>query len=262
MTMQKVGYDGTYLMELANTSTPADVLERARNARAAVRTPAPVLTCMIVYIEDIAAHEGAAVRLRGWLHNRRSSGKIHFLTLRDGTGFMQCVMSKQAVGEEMFRRADHLSQESAIIVDGSRPRRRARTGRLRSRRHAPSRSSPKRRTTRSRRRSTASTSCSIGGTSGFARRGSCHPARPPRSHQRGPRLLQQPRVHPRGHADLHARRLRGHDDAVSRAVLRGHDRLPDAERTAVQRSQRHGARARVLPSGRPSAPRSPRRAAT
>src|SRR5258707_11923151 len=73
----------------------------------------------IVYIEDIAAHVGQPVRLRGWLHNRRSSGKIHFLTLRDGSGFIQCVMSKQAVGEEMFRAADHLAQESAIIVDGT-----------------------------------------------------------------------------------------------------------------------------------------------
>jgi asparaginyl-tRNA synthetase len=78
---------------------------------------------MIAYIEDIAADiarfEGQAVTLRGWLHNRRSSGKIHFLTLRDGSGFIQCVMSKQAVGEELFKRADHLSQESAIIVDGT-----------------------------------------------------------------------------------------------------------------------------------------------
>src|SRR6188472_2532882 len=71
------------------------------------------------YIEDIARHEGQPVRLRGWLHNRRSSGKIHFLTLRDGSGFIQCVMSKQAVGEEMFKAADHLSQESAIIVEGT-----------------------------------------------------------------------------------------------------------------------------------------------
>ena len=71
------------------------------------------------YIEDIAKAEGQPVRLRGWLHNRRSSGKIHFLTLRDGSGFIQCVMSKQAVGEEMFKRADHLAQESAIIVDGT-----------------------------------------------------------------------------------------------------------------------------------------------
>ena len=73
----------------------------------------------IVYIEDIAGYEGQQVRLRGWLHNRRSSGKIHFLTVRDGTGFIQCVMSKQAVGEEMFRRADHLAQESAVIIDGT-----------------------------------------------------------------------------------------------------------------------------------------------
>jgi asparaginyl-tRNA synthetase len=50
------------------------------------------------YIEDIARHEGQTVRLRGWLHNRRSSGKIHFLTLRDGTGFIQCVMVKKQVG--------------------------------------------------------------------------------------------------------------------------------------------------------------------
>src|SRR5947209_6057995 len=73
----------------------------------------------IAYIEDIAKHVGEAVRLRGWLHNRRSSGKIHFLTLRDGSGFIQCVMSKQGVGEEMFKTADHLAQESAIVVDGT-----------------------------------------------------------------------------------------------------------------------------------------------
>src|SRR5258707_5841165 len=73
----------------------------------------------IAYIEDIAQHVGAPIRLRGWLHNRRSSGKIHFLTLRDGSGFIQCVMSKQAVGEEMFKTADHLAQESAIIVTGT-----------------------------------------------------------------------------------------------------------------------------------------------
>ncbi|CAN5727382.1 asparagine--tRNA ligase [soil metagenome] len=73
---------------------------------------------MIAYIEEIAQFEGRAVTLRGWLHNRRSSGKIHFLQVRDGSGFIQCVMSKQAVGEEMFTRADHLAQESALIVHG------------------------------------------------------------------------------------------------------------------------------------------------
>jgi asparaginyl-tRNA synthetase len=74
---------------------------------------------MTAYIQDIARYEGQPVTLRGWLHNRRSSGKIHFLTLRDGTGFIQCVMSKSAVGEEIFTRADHLSQESSLTVDGT-----------------------------------------------------------------------------------------------------------------------------------------------
>jgi asparaginyl-tRNA synthetase len=61
---------------------------------------------MSVYIDDIARHAGETVTLRGWLHNRRSSGKIHFLTLRDGTGFIQCVMSKAAVGDDAFGKAD------------------------------------------------------------------------------------------------------------------------------------------------------------
>lgn len=74
---------------------------------------------MIAYIEEIAGFVGKAVTLRGWLHNRRSSGKIHFLNLRDGSGFIQCVMSRAAVGEDVFQRADHLGQESAIIVHGT-----------------------------------------------------------------------------------------------------------------------------------------------
>lgn len=72
----------------------------------------------IAYIEDVAQHEGQAVTIRGWLHNRRSSGKIHFLTVRDGTGFIQAVMSKAAVGAELFARTDHLSQETAVAVTG------------------------------------------------------------------------------------------------------------------------------------------------
>jgi asparaginyl-tRNA synthetase len=73
---------------------------------------------MNVYIEDIGKHEGQDVTIKGWLHNRRSSGKIHFLTLRDGSGFIQAVMSKAAVGEEQFKTADHLSQETSLIVTG------------------------------------------------------------------------------------------------------------------------------------------------
>jgi asparaginyl-tRNA synthetase len=72
-----------------------------------------------VYIEDIGKHEGQEVTLKGWLHNRRSSGKIHFLIVRDGTGFIQAVMSKAAVGDALFTAADHLSQETSIIVTGT-----------------------------------------------------------------------------------------------------------------------------------------------
>jgi len=72
-----------------------------------------------VYIEDIGRHEGDEVTIKGWLNNRRSSGKIHFLIVRDGTGFIQAIMSKAAVGEELFKAADHLSQETSIILTGT-----------------------------------------------------------------------------------------------------------------------------------------------
>ena len=72
----------------------------------------------VAYIQDIAQFDGQDVTLRGWLHNRRSSGKIHFLIVRDGTGFIQVVMSKADIGEDLFARADHLAQETAIIVTG------------------------------------------------------------------------------------------------------------------------------------------------
>ena len=73
---------------------------------------------MATYIEDIYQHEGQEVTLRGWLHKRRSSGKIHFLTIRDGTGFIQAVISKATVGDDKFTQADHLGQETALSVRG------------------------------------------------------------------------------------------------------------------------------------------------
>jgi asparaginyl-tRNA synthetase len=74
---------------------------------------------MHTYIEKIGEHVGKSVTIKGWLHNRRSSGKIHFLVVRDGTGFLQVVMGKRDVDDATFQRADHLSQESAIIVTGT-----------------------------------------------------------------------------------------------------------------------------------------------
>jgi asparaginyl-tRNA synthetase len=72
-----------------------------------------------ISIHRIGEHAGQDVQIKGWLHNRRSSGKIHFLVLRDGTGFLQVVMGKNDVGEEAFMAADHLSQETSIVVRGN-----------------------------------------------------------------------------------------------------------------------------------------------
>ena len=71
-----------------------------------------------VYIEDLGQHIGEEVTLRGWLYNRRSSGKVHFLLVRDGTGLCQCVASKADLGDEAFAAADHLGQETSIEVTG------------------------------------------------------------------------------------------------------------------------------------------------
>jgi asparaginyl-tRNA synthetase len=82
-----------------------------------------------VQIENIGRHVGETVTIKGWLHNRRSSGKIHFLVVRDGTGFLQVVMGKNDVPEDTFKAADHLSQESAVVVTGTvREDKRARGG--------------------------------------------------------------------------------------------------------------------------------------
>jgi asparaginyl-tRNA synthetase len=71
-----------------------------------------------VYIHDIAGHEGREVTLRGWLYARRSSGKLHFLQIRDGTGIIQCVVSKKDVPPEAFAAAERAPQETSIEVTG------------------------------------------------------------------------------------------------------------------------------------------------
>jgi asparaginyl-tRNA synthetase len=72
-----------------------------------------------VYVDQIAAHEGKEVTLHGWLHGRRSSGKLHFLQVRDGTGTIQCVVFKGNVTPEAFHEADHLPQETSLSVTGT-----------------------------------------------------------------------------------------------------------------------------------------------
>lgn len=71
-----------------------------------------------VYVRDIRKYEGQEVTLRGWLYQMRSSGKLHFLQLRDGTGTIQCVMFKGDVTPEAFEATGKLSQEASIEVRG------------------------------------------------------------------------------------------------------------------------------------------------
>jgi asparaginyl-tRNA synthetase len=71
-----------------------------------------------VYIEELSRYVGEEVTLSGWLYNRRSSGKIHFLQIRDGTGICQCVATLNDLGPERFAHADHLGQESSLELIG------------------------------------------------------------------------------------------------------------------------------------------------
>ena len=73
----------------------------------------------VARINEIARYEGQDVELHGWLYNKRSSGKLHFLQVRDGTGVIQAVMFKGDVDPELFTRADHLGQETSIKVRGT-----------------------------------------------------------------------------------------------------------------------------------------------
>ncbi|HEY5596466.1 MAG TPA: amino acid--tRNA ligase-related protein, partial [Candidatus Bipolaricaulota bacterium] len=69
------------------------------------------------YINEIAQHEGKAVELRGWLYRKREGGKIIFLMVRDGTGIIQGVLSRER--EAAFETAKKLTQESSLIVQGT-----------------------------------------------------------------------------------------------------------------------------------------------
>ncbi|MBS1619797.1 MAG: asparagine--tRNA ligase, partial [Bacteroidetes bacterium] len=71
------------------------------------------------YIKDLGKHEGKEVTLKGWLSQKRDSKTIVFLVMRDGTGFTQCIVDINNVGEEVFETAKKLTQESAFEVTGT-----------------------------------------------------------------------------------------------------------------------------------------------
>lgn len=72
----------------------------------------------VARVRRLNEHVGQTVTVQGWLANRRSSGKLQFLQLRDGSGTVQCVLRKGVLDDELFKRLDALPQESSLEVSG------------------------------------------------------------------------------------------------------------------------------------------------
>ncbi len=73
---------------------------------------------MQIYIEDLKKHIGKEIEIKGWVYNKRSSGKISFLLVRDGTGIVQCVLFHPDQSQENIDNFDKLTLESSVIVRG------------------------------------------------------------------------------------------------------------------------------------------------
>src|ERR1700723_1733242 len=71
-----------------------------------------------VYIEELSKHVGNEVAFKGCLARKRSSGKEHFLQVRDGTGVCQCVASLAELGAESYAAADHMVEKTSLEVIG------------------------------------------------------------------------------------------------------------------------------------------------
>ncbi len=74
---------------------------------------------MRITISQAGSHVGDTAEIAGWLYNSRSSGKLAFLIVRDGSGLMQCVVSKADVTEEEFDLAKRITQESSLYATGT-----------------------------------------------------------------------------------------------------------------------------------------------
>jgi asparaginyl-tRNA synthetase len=72
-----------------------------------------------VRIKDLPQHIGERVTINGWLYNKRTSGKLQFPIIRDGSGYLQCVVSKKEVSEESWNGSDRAGQEASVSVTGN-----------------------------------------------------------------------------------------------------------------------------------------------
>ena len=73
----------------------------------------------LIQIQEVAAHEGHQVVVRGWLYSRTDKGRLQFLQVRDGTGIVQAVVFKKDVPPQVFEAAKRLSQESSLVLTGT-----------------------------------------------------------------------------------------------------------------------------------------------
>lgn len=72
----------------------------------------------LTYINELSKFDGLTVTLNGWIYNKRSSKALIFLILRDGTGLLQCIVSKDDVSEDIWNIAESLTQESSVSITG------------------------------------------------------------------------------------------------------------------------------------------------
>jgi asparaginyl-tRNA synthetase len=73
----------------------------------------------VISISQISNYIGQDIILKGWVYNRTDKGKLSFLLVRDGTGFIQCVAFKGDLPPELFEQISHLPQESSVIITGA-----------------------------------------------------------------------------------------------------------------------------------------------
>jgi len=73
---------------------------------------------MKTYIKDLSTHQDSVVTLQGWVQNKRESKGLVFLIIRDGSGFCQCIVDLNNIGEEQFNKATSLGQESSLRLTG------------------------------------------------------------------------------------------------------------------------------------------------
>jgi asparaginyl-tRNA synthetase len=82
-------------------------------------TPLETRAIPWIRIQEASRHVGETVEIRGWVTHRRSSGKVQFLVLRDGSGLIQCVAGVKDLSPEQWEASGALTQESAVIARGT-----------------------------------------------------------------------------------------------------------------------------------------------